>query len=279
LQNRLKEITAEANKAGFQVDIKAGTVAAPQHMYDAAGSGAHTVAQACSSYMWQLDTQAVTTINAILPDTQTGFGSGGSRPLALAEIEAQKGRPAKDVNTWWNGLTPEQQEQILRDYPQQVGWLDGSPPPTATRQPRLPHQHLADLQAEEDRLRALAYSTDFTPESHAARERLHDINEEQRKLAEVTNLGYSSRDEGLGPPDELSDPRTRPGSNGLPRSPSTGAVIRSQCTWGEDRNVLIQQTAPAVKVPGLGRAAGHWLLGGGVRRGGISRSRIRICRF
>jgi hypothetical protein len=198
LQNHLRDITAEATKAGFRVDIGAGTVAAPQHMYDAAGSGAYTVAQACSSYMWQLDglvSQAVdvddrtaATINANLPDTRAGFGSGGSRPLSLAEVQAQSGRPPKDVNAWWTSLTPEQQQQVLRDYPQQVGWLNGVPADDRDGANRAYlDTRRTDLQSEEDRLRyRFAQIPGRTEESYAIWQRLNAIGDEQAKLGEVT---------------------------------------------------------------------------------------------
>jgi hypothetical protein len=198
LQNHLRDITAEATRAGFRVDISAGTVAAPQHMYDAAGSGAHTVAQACSSYMWQLDglinqavdvdTRTAATITANLPDTQAGFGAGSSRPLTLAEVQAQNGREPKEVNAWWTSLTPEQQQQVLRDYPQQVGWLDGVPADdrnTANR--TYLGLHLTDLQSEEDRLRVrFLQIPGRTEESYAIWQRLNAIDDEQAKLGEVT---------------------------------------------------------------------------------------------
>jgi hypothetical protein len=137
LQNLLKDITAEATTAGFQVDIVAGTVVAPQHMYQSAGSGAYVVAQACSSYMWQLDgllgqandcdSRTVTVITANLPDAQRGFGSLSLPPVSDATLRSQHGRPPADVHAWWDSLTPEQQDQAIHDHPDLVGALDGVP--------------------------------------------------------------------------------------------------------------------------------------------------------
>ncbi len=137
LQGHLREITAEANRAGFQVDIAHGTVSAPQHMYQSAGSGAHVVAQQCNSFMWQLDalvkdaaavdSRTSATITANLPDARKGFGSLSAPQVPLQQVEGMKGKSPQEVNKWWNGLTAEQQDQVLRDYPHLAGNMDGVP--------------------------------------------------------------------------------------------------------------------------------------------------------
>lgn len=95
------------------------------------------IAQQCSSYMWQLDgllrqateldDRTVTVLNANLPDVQRGFGSLSLPPVSEATLNAQKDRPPADVHAWWNSLTPQQQEQAIRDRPDLVGALDGVP--------------------------------------------------------------------------------------------------------------------------------------------------------
>jgi hypothetical protein len=42
-------------------------------------------------------------------------------------VAQQQGRTPDEVKAWWQGLSPEQQEQVIRDYPELVGWLDGVP--------------------------------------------------------------------------------------------------------------------------------------------------------
>ena len=136
LQEQLRGITASAAEAGFDVDIAAGTVTAPQRMYDETTSP-HLVAQQVSGYVGQLqgvldravesDDRCAGTISVNLPDPKAGFGSLSLRPVSRQDLEGQKGRPPRDVHAWWESLTPEQQEQAIQDYPELVGWLDGVP--------------------------------------------------------------------------------------------------------------------------------------------------------
>ncbi len=136
LQSMLRDITAEATAAGFQVDIGAGTVAAPQHMYQQS-TAPHVIAQQCSGYLWQLDglrrqaaeldDRTLTVLNANLPDVHRGFGSLSLPPVSEATLNAQKGRPPADVHAWWDSLTPQQQEQAIHEHPDLVGALDGVP--------------------------------------------------------------------------------------------------------------------------------------------------------
>jgi hypothetical protein len=279
LQNHLRDITAEATKAGFQVDIGAGTVAAPQHMYDAAGSSAYTVAQACSSYMWQLDglvnqaidvdTRTAATINANLPDPQAGFGTGGSRPLTLAEVQAQNGRPPKDVNAWWTSLTPEQQQQVLRDYPQQVGWLNGVPADdrnTANR--TYLGTHLTDLQSEEDRLRyRLAQIPGRTDESYAIWQRLNAIDDEQAKLGEVNSalnrLGSQGMLLGVDPAGDgkviiaVGNPDTA--DHTAVWAPGLGTTMQGATADNVDRMTALNEAANAYVGPGDTVSTVDWL--------------------
>lgn len=197
LQHLLQNITAEAVGAGFQVDIGAGTVAVPQHMYQHS-TAPHVLAQTASGYMHQLqglldraaEIDAVTTgiLNQNLPDTQDGFGSGGSPSLTAAEVAAQQGRSPAQVNAWWHGLTAEQQEQVLRDFPQLVGGYDGIPAEdrdTANRN-QVANRRSA-LQAEEDGLLAQLRG-EAPPAGMPVQEvllRLEKIGGEQAKIGEV----------------------------------------------------------------------------------------------
>jgi hypothetical protein len=124
LQNYLRDITAEAAKAGYQVDIGAGTVAAPQEMYKQT-SAPRVIARIVNGYMHQLqglvdravdvDSRTFSTLNVHLPNAQTGFRALSAPKVTLRQIQDMKGKPPAEVNQWWNSVTAEQQEQILRE--------------------------------------------------------------------------------------------------------------------------------------------------------------------
>jgi hypothetical protein len=136
LQQMLREITAEATGQGLAVDIAAGTVTAPPGRYTDTAS-AQAAAQQINAYVRQLealldqavqlDERTASVVGAGLPDAQTGFGSLGAPVLSEATVRAQQGRPPQEVHAWWESLTPEQQEQVLADYPALAGGLDGVP--------------------------------------------------------------------------------------------------------------------------------------------------------
>ncbi|RZU51264.1 alpha/beta hydrolase family protein [Krasilnikovia cinnamomea] len=136
LQEMARQIAAEATGKGFVVDLAAGTVAAGAALASDS-SGGQQLAQAVSSYVQQLQSlieRAVeldaSTMNAIqvnLPNPRTGFGTGSPPPVTEAALQAQKGRPPADVKNWWDSLTPQQQEDAIRNYPALVGALNGVP--------------------------------------------------------------------------------------------------------------------------------------------------------
>src|SRR5690606_8157801 len=74
-----------------------------------------------------VDAATSDTIHANLPDEHVGFGGFRAREITRDEVERQRVRPPEAVNQWWLSLTPEQQEQVIADYPELVGWLDGVP--------------------------------------------------------------------------------------------------------------------------------------------------------
>jgi hypothetical protein len=196
LQHHLKDITAEATRAGLQVDLGAGTVSAPQHMYQQS-SAPHVIAQTVNGFMHQLqglvdkaadvDGRTAATLNANLPDTQTGFGSLSSPKVTMQQVEAMKGKPAAEVNSWWNGLTAEQQEQILREFPSVIGNIDGVPADdrdTANRS--WLDQKRQAVQAEydyiQDRLRVLDPLSD---EAVRLKERLWSVRHDKQNLDDI----------------------------------------------------------------------------------------------
>ncbi len=79
-----------------------------------------------------LDARTMAAIRANQPPSGSGSGAMMAGPMMADPIgrdavARQRGRPPADVHAWWQSLRPEQREQVLRDYPDIVGWLDGLP--------------------------------------------------------------------------------------------------------------------------------------------------------
>lgn len=216
LQQQARSIMAEARAAGLTVDEGAGAVSAPQQMYQATSSP-HTVAQTVNSYVQQLtgvldraaelDRSTTTVINANLPDPKTGFGTSGMPPVDRATLEAQRGRPPKDVHAWWLSLTPAQQEQAIADFPELVGWLDGVPATDRDVANRsVLDRRVGDLQDLEDRHRRRIAELEamrpdqYSPEANELynlRQEVSAIDAEQAKLASVQKALANLGDKGL----------------------------------------------------------------------------------
>ena len=136
LQQLLRDISVEATRNGFDVDPATGRVTAPDHLY-AEAPPSYSIPQQIGGYVRQLqdvlnraadlDARTSAVLNANLPDAQRGFGSLSASTVSQAAVEAQKGRTPAEVHDWWESLTPEQQEQVLADYPALAGALDGIP--------------------------------------------------------------------------------------------------------------------------------------------------------
>jgi hypothetical protein len=202
LQGHANAITAEARGNGYVVDVAAGTVAAGARQAQDSGAGQY-LGQAVTSYARQLgdvleravhcDQVTAGIIKANLPDPGTGFGSSSAVPVGRADVEAQQGRSPADVNAWWDGLTPEQHEQAIRDAPQLLGRLDGVPATDRDTANRLGlAHHRADLDAREaDIFDRFAAAT--PPQKAQLMSELDDIRGERSKLDEVdkalTKLG------------------------------------------------------------------------------------------
>ncbi|WP_019869997.1 alpha/beta hydrolase [Salinispora oceanensis] len=135
LRRQAEEIVAAARVAGYQVDMVTGATAPPPSA-DMAG-GLDRSSRATESVLRYLPTvveyaraQDDATANAIAvngPSPRVGFGTGRLGGVSRGVLEAQAGRSPAEVHAWWESLTPLQQEQALREFPDLVGQLDGVP--------------------------------------------------------------------------------------------------------------------------------------------------------
>ena len=97
-----------------------------------------------------LDAETAATIRANRPSSQHGFGSAAAGRVDRDEVVRQRGRSPADVHAWWRGLSPEQQEQVVREHRDLVGWLDGVPAADRDRANRsILDSQLAGLPARE----------------------------------------------------------------------------------------------------------------------------------
>jgi hypothetical protein len=75
----------------------------------------------------RLDQETAAVIRANQPAPGHGFGTALAYHLDRDSVAHERGRPAADVHAWWQGLSPAQQEQVLHDYPDLIGWCNGVP--------------------------------------------------------------------------------------------------------------------------------------------------------
>lgn len=208
LRQQAESLVAAARQAGLTVDPAAGTVTAKPEQYQA--SAEHT-AKAVTAYTNQLsqvlgqaralDDSTANAIRVNLPQPDTGFGALQMPPVSRQDVENQRGRPPKDVNAWWNRLTPQQQEQALRDHPDLLGWLDGIPSSDRDVANRtMLDRHQANLQQRADSLNQRVAELLRTGGSADELERLRDawteVNDQragldatERKLNQLGDKG------------------------------------------------------------------------------------------
>ncbi len=98
----------------------------------------------------RLDAETTAAIRANQPTAGRGLGTAATPAIERDEVARQRGRSPDDVHAWWQGLSPEQQEQVLRDHPDLVGWLNGVPASDRDRANRsILDSQLATLSARE----------------------------------------------------------------------------------------------------------------------------------
>jgi hypothetical protein len=138
-------LVAEARAGGFEVDVVAGTVSAPLDAYRSGSpgrtaelvNGYHNDLVTLLARARGLDDEVVREIAANLPDPVLGFGTAAPAAVGRSEVERMRGRLPADVRLWWQSLTPVQQEQVIADFPDLLGWLDGVPAVDRDRANRL----------------------------------------------------------------------------------------------------------------------------------------------
>ncbi|GLW32991.1 alpha/beta hydrolase [Actinoplanes regularis] len=132
LQSMLADIQRECAVEGLAVDLATGAVSSKNHLTDT--TQAARVAGLLQSYGRQLG-ELLTRANdldretaaalAELPPT-AGAGKTGP-PITKNDLAGLTGKTPGQVRDWWESLTRDQQDQAIRDFPREVGWLDGVP--------------------------------------------------------------------------------------------------------------------------------------------------------
>ncbi|GAA2587496.1 alpha/beta hydrolase [Winogradskya consettensis] len=246
LQDTATALSAEAKVGGYRVDLSSGVVVAAEGVYERA-SALSCMHQRMDGYVQQLqgivdraaesDARTSAAITAGLPDRRNGFGSAPAVAVTEDQVRARQGRPPAEVNLWWLGLSPERQEQAIRDFPQLVGGLDGVPcrdRDAANR--RWLSRRLADLAVAQDAVRnRLPHVTPRSGEDYELWRRLRVIGEELDGLAAVRR--------------------------GLERAGAQGLLLGVDSA-GDGRTVIAvgdpdAATHTAVWVPGLGTTIGN----------------------
>ncbi|MDG4791222.1 alpha/beta hydrolase [Micromonospora sp. WMMD1102] len=162
-----REIVAAARRAGYAVDGTTGlvTAASPGSFGGADVMVANQAAIAAQAERYAdelatvldqarpLDDSTASAISVELPQPERGFGRAKAPDIGREEIAGQQGRPAREVNDWWTGLTPEQQERAIQQYPDLIGWLDGVPATDRDAANRISlDRHQDELQRRETEL-------------------------------------------------------------------------------------------------------------------------------
>ena len=141
------------------------------------------------------DHETARRLNAIVP------APFGTDPLAGGAVPPysipRRGADPREVKAWWDSLSPQQKEYLLRGYPQLVGWLDGVP---AADRDRANRTVLDEQQQALEARRAVleARGSGRTPADNAE---LSDINEKLHGIGDLRNrLDRTVDDTGVGAP-------------------------------------------------------------------------------
>jgi Alpha/beta hydrolase len=220
LRDRAGAAILAGERAGLRIDRATGRVSAPtadRCDYTGAGPGAdippaqriarlnEELAEELADLVGsarRLDAQTALAIRSALPSPVPGYGFGDQPALTVdrATVAQESGRSAGQVRDWWQGLGPEQREQVIRDDPDLVGWLNGVPAVDRDRANRanLVTQLDALQSREADLNRQLATAQDRYPLSAAApRTQLDAVHTSEAGLLAVDDQLDRFGDRGL----------------------------------------------------------------------------------
>jgi Alpha/beta hydrolase len=208
LRDYAEIVVAGARADGYEVDAGAGTVTAPVYVYGDPTGRTSTLVNSYSTDLTAilqrargLDDDVAREIAAHLPDPVLGFGTAVPPPINRFEVEALRDRIPEYVHQWWQSLTPTQQEQVIRDFPELVGWLDGVPADDRNTSNRLCLDNdLARLRQRAEDIRQRIADLQHGPAGHTRNNAYHMLRDELASVeADIDRLGkVTSTLDGLG---------------------------------------------------------------------------------
>lgn len=199
LRRQAEEIVASARQAGYHVDLATGVTTAPPSAdmaggLDRSSRSTESVLQYLPTVVDHARAQDDATANRIsvnVPSPGAGFGTGQLDGVSRAVLEAQSERSPAEIHAWWESLTPLQQEQVLREFPELVGRMDGIPVSdrdvanrsVLERERSLFQQQLSTIEAREDFLWIILQQGRFSEVYPDAEDPRTALENELRKLA------------------------------------------------------------------------------------------------
>jgi hypothetical protein len=175
----------------------------------------------------------------------------GDRPLNASQLLASippRGTDPKAVRDWWNSLSPQEREFLIRQAPDQVGWLDGVPAADRDQANRLMLESSA--RGIEDRIRQLEGMAQRSPqeqkELEELKQRMVGINAIRSRMAatgpgqeRLYLMGFDTKGNGhaivtIGNPDTAD--------NVVTYVPGTGCSL-DHCAGDVDRTDRMTQMA------------------------------------
>jgi hypothetical protein len=159
LHHMISGVATDARANGLVFNATTGQLIAPPTVlrtdepafWQAAMNKLHGELSQILARAQRLDDETAGEIQANLPSpVGDGFGAMLAWYVDRDMVAQQQGRTPEQVHAWWLSLSPEQQEQVLHDYPDLVGWLNGVPATDRDRANRVNlDNQLATLQAQE----------------------------------------------------------------------------------------------------------------------------------
>ncbi|GGN44020.1 hypothetical protein FHR83_008016 [Actinoplanes campanulatus] len=134
LQGMLGAIVAECAGNGLTVDLFTATVSAvPGSVTDTAQAarmpglvqGYNEQLRDLAARAVQLDEQTRAAVRAGMHGT--GGPGAGPEFATCTPLDEVTGKSPAEVYDWWRSLSRAQQDQLIRDFPERIGWLDGVP--------------------------------------------------------------------------------------------------------------------------------------------------------